>query len=354
MKRLKAIDFFCGGGGMSYGLSMSGIDVLAGIDNDEQCKDTYEFNNPKSIFLHKDISQFKPEELEIELSLKKSDDDLIFVGCSPCQFWTIINTNKAKSVKTKNLLADFGRFVEFFLPGMILVENVPGILKKKQESPLIEFLEILKKHEYKFDFNIINMNDYGVPQNRKRFSLIASRNFKIKLPEPDIEKKVLKDFIGKKNGFPEIGAGYQDKSDFQHSSAGLSQLNLERIRKTKHNGGCRFDWKDDIRLQINAYIGKDSSFSDVYGRMTWDKPAPTITTKFLSLSNGRFGHPEEDRALSIREGATLQTFPKNYIFKVNSIGQAAKIIGNAVPPEFAKRLGKHIVQIIKVSHVSEY
>lgn len=339
---LKAIDFFCGGGGMTYGLSEAGIHVLAGIDIDINCKETYEFNNTNSVFLHRDIKNYKITDLALDINIKPNDDSMIFVGCSPCQYWSIINTNKDKSSKSKDLLAEFGRFVEYYLPGYVLVENVPGILKKENESPLRSFIIMLEKNNYKFDYHIVNMNNYGVPQNRKRFSLIASRIAEVKLPKPDNNTKVLKDYIGQKNGFLRIEAGHKDNSDFNHSCAGLSELNLERIRKTKHNGGCRFDWKEDNKLQLNAYCNNDNDFRDNYGRMSWDKPAPTITTKFLSLSNGRFGHPEEDRALSVREGATLQTFPKSYVFKSKSLGQIAKIIGNAVPPEFAKRLGESI------------
>jgi DNA (cytosine-5)-methyltransferase 1 len=344
---LKAIDFFCGGGGMTYGLSMSGIKVLAGIDNDIQCKNTYEYNNPQSRFIYKDISIYSPEELENDLLLNKNDDELIFIGCSPCQFWTIINTDKTKSEKTKNLLADFGRFVKYFLPGFVLVENVPGLLQKSNESPLNDFLKLLESNGYNFDYGIVNMNDYGVPQSRKRFSLIASKNYTIKLPKPDDKGKTVKDIIGVKNGFPKIEAGIKDKTDFQHSCAGLSSVNLERLQRTEISGGSRCDWKNENKLQLKAYIGRDIDFKDNYGRMCWDKPAPTITTKFCSLSNGRFGHPEENRAISIREGATLQTFPKDYVFKVNSMGMAAKIIGNAVPPEFAKRLGVTINSLRK-------
>ena len=119
-----------------------------------------------------------------------------------------------------------------------------------------------------------------------------------------------------------------------------------RMAKTKKYGGSRLDWANDHKLQLPCYEGKDESFTDNYGRMSWDKPAPTITTKFLSISNGRFGHPDEDRAISVREGAAIQTFPNTYVFKTTSLGNAAKIIGNAVPCEYARRLGETIKDII--------
>lgn len=188
------------------------------------------------------------------------------------------------------------------------------------------------------------MSYYSIPQSRKRFSLIASRIREIKLPQKEKERSVLKDFIGVKNGFPEIKAGVKDDTGFFHATAGLSDINLKRIKKTPKDGGSRLAWKDDKELQLSCYVGKDSYCKDTFGRMWWDKPAPTITTKFFSVSNGRFIHPEEDRPISIREGAALQTFPKDYKFITNSIATAAKLIGNAVPPEYAKRLGLKILE----------
>jgi len=152
-------------------------------------------------------------------------------------------------------------------------------------------------------------------------------------------------FIGIGNNFQEIAAGHRDVSDFQHTASGLSPNNLRRIQVTPKSGGNRSAWKNDRNLQINAYRGRDKIFRDVYGRMYWDRPAPTITTRFNSFSNGRFGHPSEDRAISIREGATLQTFPKEFVFHGPSISHLARQIGNAVPPELARRIGCHLNKI---------
>jgi len=188
------------------------------------------------------------------------------------------------------------------------------------------------------------MSYYGVPQSRKRFSLIASRVDKnINLPIPDKKQALLEDFIGIKNGFHPIKAGYKDETDFNHTVSGLNEVGLKRLAKTPHNGGSRLAWKNDKNLQLKCFEGKDNSFKDTFGRMWWKKPAPTITTKFFNISNGRFVHPEEDRAISLREGATLQTFPKDYVFKTTSIAATAKLIGNAVPPEYARRLGEVIL-----------
>jgi DNA (cytosine-5)-methyltransferase 1 len=341
---LKAIDFFCGAGGMTYGLSKSGIKVLAGIDIELNCKKTYEINNPNSKFIHSDIHNLSEEKLAELTGIEKNDDFLIFIGCSPCQYWTKINTHKTKSKETKDLLKEFQRFIKFFKPGYIVIENVPGLLTNEKEKNLERFLTFIKKESYTFDHGIINSNHYGVPQNRKRYLLVGSRVSKeIKLPNGKFNENLnVKNFIGPRNGFRKIRAGHKDPSDFLHSSAKLSEKNIMRIKKTPKNGGNRHSWKDDPKLQINTYRGKDHIFRDVYGRMYWDKPAPTITTRFNSFSNGRFGHPEENRAISLREGATLQTFPKKYRFIGTNEASIAKQIGNAVPPEIAKRIGQKI------------
>ncbi len=345
--KLKAIDFFCSIGGMTYGFTKAGIDVIAGIDIDHSCKETYEYNNKNSKFIEADIKEYTFEDLKKDTGINENDDNLVFIGCSPCQYWSIIKTDKTKSEKTKNLLTDFQRFVEHFKPGYVVVENVPGIMKRERESGLAHFVEVLQKYDYTVVKDVLNANYYGVPQTRRRFTLIASRTNKgIFLPKPDKNKKYLiKNFIGEQNGFPKIKAGHTDKTKFKHSSAGLSQNNLKRIKLTKKNGGTREKWGKDENLQIDAYKGKDYSFRNVYGRMSWDKPAPTITTRFNSLSNGRFGHPEENRALSLREGAMLQTFPKSYDFKEKSMGKIARQIGNAVPPELAKRIAEQLINI---------
>lgn len=342
--KFKALDFFCGGGGMTYGLIQSGIDVIAGIDLEFNCKETYEINNPSSSFIHADITKLPLEYFEQHFDIAKNDDYLILVGCSPCQYYSLINSSKEKSKKSKDLLLDFQKFIKYYNPGYILVENVPGIVTNK-ESVLPKFLAFLEKSGYKYiKYDVVNMSDYGVPQTRRRFSLIASRIDDIDLPIADNKKAILKDFIGVKNGFPKVKAGHKDSSDFNHSVAGLSEKSIKRLKKTPQDGGDRLAWKDDDDLQLDCFKGKDHHFKDTFGRMFWNRPASTITTKFFSISNGRFAHPEENRAISIREGATLQTFPKNYIFKTSSMAETAKLIGNAVPPEYAKRLGKVITK----------
>ncbi len=344
---LKAVDFFCSGGGMSFGMQQAGINVLAGIDFDESCKETYESNIKGAEFIHADVFKLQVEDLEQKLSLKQNDDELVLIGCSPCQFWSIINTDKTKSSKSKNLLVEFSRFVKYFRPGYVVVENVPGVLRRKEESGLNEFIEWLQNNGYeKPHFKVHNVNNYGVPQSRKRFTLIATRILgdEIKPLEGEGKKLTVKDVLGEENGFPKIVPGHKDKTTFYHSVPSITEINKKRLKKVKKDGGNRFGFANDPELQLECFVGRDDSFKDTFGRLWWNRPSPTITTKFFSISNGRFVHPEEDRALSIREGATLQSFPKNYIFRTTSIAKTARMIGNAVPPKYAEAIGKAIMQ----------
>lgn len=328
---------------MSYGLARAGIKVLAGIDWDNTCRETYERNNNPAKFLQRNVTDLSPQRLARTLGLARNDDSLVFVGCSPCQFWSKVNTDRRKSRSSIFLLEEFSRFVDWFRPGFVLIENVPGLESKKRPRILPPFKEFLRLRGYGIAHGVINSNHYGVPQNRKRYLLIATRlTAKVRMPHRRKSRLRVRDFIGVHNGFPCIPAGHKDKSNFLHSSAALSRKNQQRIAKTPHNGGTRASWARNRRLQIPAYRGKDGIFRDVYGRMYWNKPAPTITTRFNSLSNGRFGHPSEDRAISLREGATLQTFPKHYVFEGSSEAMIARQIGNAVPPRLAKKIGHHL------------
>jgi DNA (cytosine-5)-methyltransferase 1 len=339
---LKAVDFFCGAGGMTEGFEKAGIRVLAGIDIDHDCKASYEKNHPHSVFIESDIRELSAEALETALNLRINDPALIMIGCSPCQHWSKINTERKKSEGNKNLLKDFTRFVEYFKPGYIVIENVPGIDRYPKESGLYKFLNFLNSNGYSFVKDIVNMFSYGIPQKRVRFLLIAAKNGKKPLfPGKAKARRSIRDTIFY---LPPIDAGEQSPRYKLHRAAALSAKNRSRISLTPPDGGTRIAWKDDPDLQISAYRGKDAIFQDVYGRMAWDKPAPTITTRFNSLSNGRFGHPEQNRAISLLEGALLQSFSKGYKFEGNCDGVIARQIGNAVPPKFAKQVAGGIIR----------
>lgn len=349
---IKAVDFFCGAGGATRGLLDAGIDVVCGIDNDTKVRLTYEGNNLRpngknAKFIEIDINELSFEELSQRLKKEKLDK-LMFVGCAPCQPFTNINTVKDKRKKEKNYLLRFADFIEFFKPDYLFIENVPGIIAKKYGGILGKFKKRLKKLGYHFKDSNINAKKYGIPQNRNRRILIASLEGSISFPE-ETHGKGKKDYVTisdilKKFNLKPLKAGETDPNDPLHRAANLNEDNLWRIQNTPKDGGGRKIWMES--KPVDCFLRHKNSYTDVYNRMYWNKPSPTITTRFNSFSNGRFGHPEEDRAISLREGALFQTFSIDY----NSYGSMANIskyIGNAVPVELAKVFGLHFIEITK-------
>lgn len=342
-----AIDFFCGGGGMTRGLLDAGIKVLAGIDSNPNCRDTYEKNNKKSKYLQCDICELTPEKLIKQFPALKESDNVILVGCAPCQPFSILRreefdkNGKLVPHKSVNLLVEFGKFIKAIHPAHVLVENVPG-LKGKGSSVLGSFKEMLEQEGYLYDEKVIYAKDYGVPQNRRRYVLIASRKFKPEIPSATHGKGLtpyvtVRETISK---YPAIKAGQDDQQTSNHRCANLKPILLERLHYTPHDGGSRTDWPDRLVLNCHKTF---KGHTDVYGRMKWDEPSPTLTVKCFSLSNGRFGHPEQDRAISLREAAALQTFSDDYIF-YGSVQEIGRQIGNAVPVLLAKILGEYILE----------
>lgn len=348
--KINAVDLFCGVGGLTYGMQQAGINVVAGYDIDEKSKFAYEYNNDAK-FILKDINEIEDDEI---LGLYPSDTDIkVLIGCAPCQPFSTYShkyQNNENTKKKVDLLDCFGRQVELVKPDIVSMENVPQMQKKEVFH---RFRTLLEKNGYKVTYKVVYAPDYGVPQTRKRLLLLASKFRDISLIEPEFNSDThptLRDTIGK---LPEIKAGETSEHDPLHRCRNLSDLNLKRIRQSKPGGTWR-DW--DEALLLEAYK-KDSgkTFGSVYGRLEWDKPANTITTQFPGIGNGRFGHPEQDRALSLREGALLQTFPLNYEFVDPKqggnypISQVALQIGNAVPPKLGEIIGESIIK-----HLEEY
>lgn len=338
----KVIDFFCGCGGASSGLQAAGMSIVAGIDIDPVAIDTYRENFPEAITFNDDINNIKVELLE-GIAKTQYPDKLVFAACAPCQPFSAQNRNKKVDDKRACLLDQMHRFIEGLVPDYILLENVPGMQKVK-EGPFGRFLKLLSSKGYSVDFGVLDAATYGVPQHRKRLVLIASRNCSIKLPKPKygpglIPFKVVRDAIGH---YPEIDSGEKSNIIKDHESAKLSPLLKKRIALLK-NGEDRRAWPKELQLKCH----KDCrTHTDVYGRLDWDKPSVTLTTKCISLSNGRFGHPEQNRAISVREAASIQTFPETYLFK-GTLWQRARQVGNAVPPKLAEVIGKEIINIDK-------
>lgn len=348
---ISAVDIFCGVGGLTYGLQQAGINVVAGLDIDETCKYAYEENN-EADFISKDIRDFTSADLS---ELYPKDSIKLLVGCAPCQpFSAHTRKNKDRSSDERwSLLDDFGRLIEKVNPHLIAFENVPLIRK---ENIFRNFCNRLRSlYYYLHPELMVYCPDYGVPQKRRRLVLIASTwdNFKLlpkthaSSPEDGLLRfQTVEDAIG---DLPEINDGEAHESDPLHRSRELSEMNKKRIKQSKP-GRTWKDWDEELRLPCHQKPS-GQGYTTVYGRMTWDDPAPTVTTQFLNLGCGRFGHPEQDRALSIREGALLQTFPKDYKFiKPNSPITTTRIgsyIGNAVPVQLAKVIGESIQKHVK-------
>lgn len=331
---LVAIDLFCGAGGLTKGLFKAGIQVVAGFDIDTSCKYPYEKNN-KSKFIKKDISEVKAKEL---LDLYPKDAIKILVGCAPCQpFSTYSNRYDMKRDNKWTLLSQFERLVKEVNPDIVSMENVP---KLKHKTVFRNFVNTLEELKYSVYFQYVNCEDYGVPQTRKRLVLLASKYGEIKLTKPTHlkKRKTVRDSI---YNLPKINAGEICSEDKLHTSNNLSPLNLKRIQASQPGGTWR-DWPEELIASCHLKESGHSYFA-VYGRMEWDKPAPTITTQCTGFGNGRFGHPEQDRAISLREAALLQTFPKNYKFidpKAEFIkGDISRMIGNAVPVRLGEVIG---------------
>ncbi len=342
---INAVDLFCGVGGLTYGLEKSGINVVAGIDIEEKCRFPYEQNN-HSDFIQGDLKEISSKTIE---SLYPENTDIkVLAGCAPCQPFSSYSyryKGTDASVNKLDLLDTFGRIVKDVLPDIVSMENVPQLSKE----PIFEkFIATLDSLGYKTHWSIVFAPKYGVPQKRKRLVLLASRMGEINLISPLFDKDNYPTVRETISMLPHIDSGETCTTDPMHKSVKLSALNLKRIKQSVPGGTWR-DWDDSLLLK--AYKKKSGqSYTAVYGRMEWDKPAPTITTKFYGYGNGRFGHPEQNRALSYREGAMLQTFPKKYIFFDNqhpiSTRELGVMIGNAVPVKLGTAIGKSILSKI--------
>lgn len=337
--KIAAVDLFCGVGGLTKGLEKAGIDVRLGVDIDPACEYAYSANNEAS-FLLKSVADLDADELT------EATDGASFsllAGCAPCQPFSTYHQKSGPNDDRWNLLSHFGRLAREMKPDLVTMENVPNLAKQSVFRRFVSRLEALDFH---VSYDVVNCADFGVPQQRQRLVLLASRLGPIELPSAKTKRKTVREAIG---DLPEIEAGEIWEADPLHQACELSDKNLRRIRASVPGGTWR-DW--DKRLVADCHKrSSGKTYPGVYGRMEWDLPAPTMTTQYYGFGNGRFGHPEQDRAISLREGAILQSFPKGYKFAAK--GQPiyrktiGRLIGNAVPVKLGEAIGKAIVDHVR-------
>jgi len=343
MKTIRAVDLFCGAGGLTYGLQKAGVNVIAGVDIDPQCKYPYSANN-KAKFILRSVKDLKASEVK---RFYAEDSISVLAGCAPCQpFSTYSQGPKSRGDDQWRLLSEFQRLIDDTEPDIVTMENVPKLAKHEIFD---QFVACLKENGYSVFKQVVDCRLYGLPQMRKRLVLIASKLGDIKLIEPTrkpTEFATVRDVIA---NLTPLKAGEYDPRDRLHVASELSETNLKRIKQSEP-GGTWHDWEASLVAKCHKKKS-GNTYASVYGRMTWDDPAPTMTTQFFGFGNGRFGHPKQNRAISLREGAMFQGFPKKYKFveprkpvHMKSIG---RLIGNAVPVRLGEVIGRSIVKHVK-------
>ena len=346
-KKATTLDLFCGAGGLTRGLLDAGIKVIAGYDVDRDCKYPYEHNNPGVQFFRRSVRSLTGAELAKQYP---PNAVRVLVGCAPCApFSQYTQGHETKADKKWNLLNEFGRLVKELKPDIVSMENVPDL---RRHSVFERFQEVLKSEGFSFetgkDKQIVYCPDYGLPQHRSRLVLVASRLGPIELIKPTHKKYAT--VAHAIRSLPALTAGGVCSTDPLHRTSRLSKRNLERIQCSTPGGSWR-DWPD--RLIAKCHKRKTGkSYPAVYGRMEWNAPAPTITTQFYGFGSGRFGHPTQNRGMSLREGALLQAFPEDYQFVkpdgVYCIRTIGRLIGNAVPVTIGEVVGKSIIAHLQI------
>lgn len=338
------VDLFCGAGGLSHGFFQEGFPIAGGVDFDKSCRYAFETNNDAP-FIQRDVAELTANEIA---KLYLPGQKRVLVGCAPCQPFSTYN-QKNNDPKWQ-LLSRFASLIDEVRPDVVSMENVPRLLAFRGGVVFEQFVKTLKAADYHVVWNVLYGPDFGLAQTRSRLVLLASRLGPIAMPTPTHANahRTVKDEIG---DLPPLVHGQADVNDPLHRASKLSDINVRRIDSSKPGGTWR-DWDPELVAKChNSESGR--GYSSVYGRMNWNKPSPTVTTQFYGFGNGRFGHPEQQRALSLREGAMLQGFPREYKFApVGSKIQfkaVGRLIGNAVPV----KLGSAIARTVK-SHLSEY
>jgi DNA (cytosine-5)-methyltransferase 1 len=358
-KNLTAVDFFSGAGGLSHGLKKAGFTVVAAVEVNKEFSRTYKANHPGTHLLTKDIRDVTGKEILRLTGLKEVH---LVAGCPPCQGFSSLTSKYKKKDARNDLVLEMARLIEEIKPKMVMMENVPGLAGRGKRI-LNKFIKRLERIGYEINKDILQLADYGVPQSRRRFVLLAGRRFRIPLPKQtnsrlgDKENNLrpwptLQEVIrgmekpvtlskAKRNGGP--------KKFRWHVVKDITRINRQRLKAVKP-GASRYSLP--IRLRPKCHANNRKGFQNVYGRMSWRQVPPTITSGCTTPCMGRFGHPRQIRTISVREASLIQTFPKSYKFDTEFMDVACDLVGNALPPMFARVVAKQCEKVF-LSHNKE-
>lgn len=335
---VSVVDLFCGAGGLAYGLKKAGLTIAAGVDLDPACEHPFTANCG-GVFDRRSVADLTKEDLGRWFA---GANVRVLAGCAPCQPFSTYSQSRKSPDGRWELLRSFLRLALETRPEIVTMENVRGLAARPVWH---EFVEALEAAGYEVVWEQLRCQDYGVAQTRKRLVLIASLVGRVSIPRKiaDLPVASVRSAIG---DLPMLAAGDTDALDPLHCASRLSARNLARIKLSRPGGSWR-DWPKDVRNACHTR-STGETYPSVYGRMAWDDPAPTITTQCFGFGNGRFGHPEQDRAISLREAALLQSFPKEYSFVGEggrlTFSKVGKLIGNAVPPKLGEAIGRAILE----------
>jgi DNA (cytosine-5)-methyltransferase 1 len=347
------VDLFCGIGIGSLGFVKAGFKIVAAIDIDREACAIYETNlgfKP----IAGDLRKISGSEILQQAGLKRGELSLC-VGCPPCQGFSSLRATrlvKGQKDRRKSMLRVFAKRVEELLPKIVVLENVGGLTSSKNRRYLTEFVTRMQSLGYSCDYDVLDAADFGVAQHRKRLILIGVRDGSSSLPDsthadPKAESKkppwrTVRDVI---QGLPPLAPGQKSEAVSLHEAASHSRPVLELMRRIPRNGGGRKDLPRRLWLPCHKRLDKkrNGGADSVYGRMRWDEPSPTITTRCNVPSCGRFVHPSQNRGITLREAARLQSIPDDF-HVVGPKERVGQWIGNAFPLQLAEALGKHVIQ----------
>ena len=338
---LTALDLFCGWGGMTLGLVQAGYQVAGGVDHDPNAVQTYRANHPQVPLWDSDIRTLTAQEVRAGWGHRPLD---LLVGGPPCQGFSPLRTtrwNSAAADDPRNaLIYEMFRFIEVLQPRAVLLENVPGL---RAQEPFRRFQQRLTDMGYLIPHYVLNAAQYGVPPQRRRLLCLAGRRLQLPLAPPGLGKLTVRHAIG---DLAPAGASGDPRHDVPEQRSPAVRAFIQRIPP---DGGSRHDLPDSDQP---AYLQGVNGYRDVYGRMAWGRPGPTLTTRSCHPSTGRFLHPEEHRAITLREAARLQGFPDTYAFPVGGRRGIGALIGNSVPPPLIQRLAAHMAPVLLAAQES--